>query len=258
MRRKLIVSILAIAILIPSSVSAYKLKETWKRSFSVEEGSQFVLENVNGGIEVSSWDNDEISVDATIIIKAPSKSKAEELFEKIEFLVDEKKGYLGIEADLPRIRHAGFFFFGRISISVHYDVRVPRSTDLALASVNGGIDVEGVRGRFDVRTTNGSIGLRAMEGDGNARTVNGGVKCHIVQFPEGGRLEVKTTNGGVRLRLPDDVGASLEARTVNGGIDLDIPLSESIRVKRRSISGTLGEGGGAILVKTTNGGISIE
>jgi len=258
MQKKLFVFIIAAAILIPSSVSAYKLEETWKRTFSVEEGVRFVCENVNGSIEVSSWDDDEISVDATIVIKAPSKSKAKKLFEKIEFLVDEKKGYLGIEADLPRVRQVGFLFFDRISISIHYDVKVPRRTDLRLSSVNGGIDVEDVRGRFEVRTTNGSIVLRGMEGDGELRTVNGGIKCQILEFPEGGRLDVKTTNGGVRLRLPEGVGASLEAKTVNGGIDLDIPLSESIRVKRRSISGTLGEGGGTIVVKTTNGGISIE
>jgi DUF4097 and DUF4098 domain-containing protein YvlB len=90
------------------------------------------------------------------------------------------------------------------------------------------------------------------------KTVNGGIKCHITQFPEGGRLEVKTTNGGVRLQLPEGVGGSLEAKTVNGGIDLDIPLSKSIKVKRRSISGVLGDGEGTILVRTTNGGISIE
>jgi DUF4097 and DUF4098 domain-containing protein YvlB len=258
MLKKLLFAVLVLAIILPSSASAYRLERTWDRSFSVEEGVRFVLDNVNGDIEVSSWDEKEIRVDALIKIKAPSKSKAEELFEKVEFVIDEKKGYLRIEADLPRVRQVGFLFGDHISISVHYEVRVPRTTDLDLASVNGGIEVDDVRGRFDVRTTNGSIGLRGMEGDGDVKTVNGGIKCHITQFPEGGRLEVKTTNGGVRLQLPEGVGGSLEAKTVNGGIDLDIPLSKSIKVKRRSISGVLGDGEGTILVRTTNGGISIE
>lgn len=258
MPKKLLVLILAAAILFPSSVSAYKLEERWERSFSAGEGVRFVLANVNGDIEVNSWDDDGIRVDATIIVKAPSKSKAEEIYGKIEFLVDERKGRLSIEADLPRTRQVGFLFGDHISISVHYDVRVPRMTDLDLSSVNGGIEVDGVKGRFDVSTTNGSIGLRGVEGDGGLRTVNGGIKCHIAAFPEGGCLEVKTTNGGVRLDLPDDVGGSLEAKTVNGGIDLDLPLSKSVRIKRRSISGVLGDGEGRIIVRTTNGGISIE
>jgi len=258
MLKKLFLLFLALAVILPSSASAYRLERTWERSFSVEEGVQFVLDNVNGSIGVSSWDDNEIRIDALIKIKAPSKSKAEELFEKIEFVVEEKDGYLKIEADLPRVWQVGFLFGDHVSISVHYEVRVPRATDLDLKSVNGEIDVDAVRGRFDIQTTNGSIGLRDMEGDGEVKTVNGGIGCHIVEFLKGSRLDIKTTNGDVHLRLPDNVGASLEAKTINGSIDLDIPLSKSIKVKRRSISGVLGDGEGKILVRTTNGGISIE
>jgi len=258
MLKKLFLSVLAVVILLSSSVCAYRLERTWERSFSVEEGVRFVLDNVNGNIEVSSWDKNEIRVDAEIRIKAPSKSKAEELYEKIEFLVEEKEGYLSIEADLPRIRQVSMGFGDHISIAVRYDIRVPRTTDLDLTSVNGKVDVDAVRGLFDIRTTNGSIDLSDMEGAGEVKTVNGGIRCHIVEFPKKGRLDIKTTNGSVHLRLPDGVGGSLEAKTVNGGIDLDIPLTKSIRVKRRSVSGVLGDGEGTILVRTTNGGISIE
>lgn len=258
MSKKVLALILAASILLPSAASAFRLERTWERSFTVGEGAEFILENVNGDIEVSSWDRDELEIVAEIRIKAPSKSKALELYEKIEFLIDEKEGYLSIEADLPRIRQVGFLFGDHTSITIDYVVRVPLATDLGLTSVNGDIDAAAVRGRFDIRTTNGSIDLRGMMGAGELKTVNGGVKCRIVEFPKKGRLDIKTTNGGVRLDLPDGVGGSLEAKTVNGGIDLDIPLSKSIKVKRRSISGVLGDGEGKILIRTTNGGISIE
>jgi hypothetical protein len=258
MLRKLLLSILIIAILIPSSVSAFRLERTWERSFTVGEGAEFILRNVNGEIAVSSWDRDEIEIHAEIRIKGPSKSKAEELYEKIEFLIDQKEKYLSVEADLPRIRQVGFLFGNHISITIDYEIRVPGTTDLGLTSVNGDIDAEAVRGRFDIRTTNGSIDLRGMMGAGALKTVNGGVKCRIVEFPKKGRLDIKTTNGNVRLYLPEGVGGSLEAKTVNGGVDLDIPLSKSIKVKRRSISGVLGDGEGKIQIRTTNGGISIE
>ncbi len=258
MSKKLLVLVLAAAILLPASASAFRLERMWERSFTVGEGAEFILENVNGDIEVSSWDGDEIEIRAEIRIKAPSKSKAEELYEKIEFLIDEKEGYLSVEADLPRMRQVGFLFGDHISIAIDYEIRVPGTTDLDLTSVNGDIDAEAVRGLFDIRTTNGSIDLRGMKGGGEVKTVNGGVKCRIVEFPKKGSLDIKTTNGGVRLYLPEGVGGSLEAKTVNGGIDLDIPLTKSIRVKRRSISGVLGDGEGKIQIRTTNGGISIE
>lgn len=258
MLKKLLLSALALAILLPSSVSAHRLEQRWERSFPVEDGIQFVLDNVNGNIEVRSWGENEIKIDALIEIKAPSKSKAEEIYEKIEFLVEKKDGYMRIEADLPRIRQVTMGFGDHISIAIHYEIRVPRATDLDLSSVNGGIDVDEVRGQFDIRTTNGSIDLDDMEGEGEVKTINGGIKCRIVEFPKKGRLEIGTTNGGVHLWLPDDVGGTLEAKTVNGRINLDIPLTKSIKVKKRKISGVLGDGEGTIKVGTTNGRISIE
>ena len=257
MKRKLVL-LLLIAVLIPSSLYAYKLEERWEKTFQVEQGIEFVLANVNGGIDVSSWDRDEIRVEALIRIKAPSKSKARELYEKIDFEIKREKDYLRVVADLPKKRQVALGLFDHISISVHYEVRVPAFTNLNLTSVNGGIDVEDVKGRFEIRTTNGSIGMEDMRGEGDVKTVNGGVKCRITEFPERGRLEVVTTNGGIHLWLPDDVGGKLEAKTVNGGIDLDIPLTRKIKVKRRMISGVLGDGEGMIKLRTTNGGISIE
>ncbi|HSG29510.1 MAG TPA: hypothetical protein VLA34_13605, partial [Candidatus Krumholzibacterium sp.] len=67
---------------------AYRLDETWERSFDVDEGAQFGLENVNGAISVEGWDRDEIQVSARIRIKAPSKDRAKKIFRMIEFDVE--------------------------------------------------------------------------------------------------------------------------------------------------------------------------
>lgn len=258
MNRKLCALSLLIALILPSSLSAYRLEKTWERTFTVGKDAQFVLSNVNGGIEVNAWDGDEIEVRAEVRIKAPSKSKAEELYEKIEFMVEREDDCIRVEADLPRIRLLGFPFGERSSISIRYDVKVPRRIGLNLKSVNGDIESEGVQGTFDIHTVNGEIALRSMEGGGDIATVNGGITCYLEHFPRNGELDIKTTNGGVDLRLPQDVGGKLEAKTINGSIDLDIPLTKSIRVKRRRISGVLGDGKGTIRIRTTNGSISIE
>jgi hypothetical protein len=252
------VFLLLVALFLPSSVSAYKLEETWERTFSVEDDARFVLENVNGSIEVDAWDGSEISVRAEIVIKARSRSKAEELFEKMEFKVEERDDYVRVEADLPRMRKLAFLFGERSSILISYEVMVPRRVCLNLRSVNGHIEAEGTEGSFDLHSVNGAIDLHSMSGEGYIDTVNGSITCSIAEFPRNGQLDIKTTNGGVQLRLPEDVDGKLDAKTWNGGIDLDIPLTKSIRVKRGRISGVLGEGGGAIKVRTLNGGISIE
>ncbi len=262
MRRRNIVSLVLVFLLVvPTACSAYKLKETWQRSFEVDEGVEFILRNVNGGIEIEGWDKDEIDVFAEIKIKAPSKSKAEKLYEKLRFDVDAERDRVEIEAKRPRVRQDGLFgglFGDKSSITIRYTVKVPSRANLEIENTNGGITIEDIEGTFDCHTVNGGITIRSFRGSGVANTVNGGIECAIEDFPGDGDLRLKTVNGGIELWLPDDAGGYLEARTVNGGIDLDIDLKEKVRIKRSSVKGVFGDGDGSVYLKTVNGGISIE
>jgi DUF4097 and DUF4098 domain-containing protein YvlB len=252
---------LVVLLILPEVLSAYTLKDTWHRSFEVAEGVEFILENVNGGIEIEGWERSEIDVHAEIKIKAPSKSKAEKLRKKLEFEVDAERDRVEISAKRPRIRQVGFLssvFGDKITITIHYAVKVPHRASLDIGNTNGGIDVCDVEGTFECRTTNGGIDIHSFRGGGEARTVNGAIHCSIESLPPDGDLTLRTVNGGIDLRLPEDAGGELEVKTVNGGIDLDIDLRETIRIKRSSVKGVIGSGSGTVFLKTVNGGVKIE
>jgi hypothetical protein len=262
MRRRWVLPFsLALLLALPTEVLPYRLKETWHRTFKVEEGVEFILENKNGSIQIDGWDRDEIDVYAEIKIKAPSKTKARKLFKKIHFEVDEKPSMVSIEAVLPKIRQDGFlniFFGDRTSIAIGYTIKVPHSTNLNLETVNGGIDAKNVKGGFTLRTVNGSIDFRSMWGEGKIRTVNGSIDCIIEDLPGNGSLKLNTVNGCIKLRLPDDADGRFDAKTVNGRVNLDLSLREGIRIKRTSAKGVLGEGGGKFHIRTINGNISLK
>ena len=258
MRRHRIVALLLLLLIIPSALSAYRLKQEWTKSFALGEPAEFELRNVNGAIEVTVWERSEISVTAEIQIKAPSKSKANELYEKLKFKVDAGGDRVSIEADLPRIRQVGFGLGDHTSIRIRYDVKVPRQTSLKLKTTNGCIEARGVRGAFDLESVNGGVDLWSAGGQGRLKTVNGSITCHLDEFSSGGDLELKTTNGGVELHLPEKAGGDLDAKTVNGRVRLDFALEGEIRVKRSRISGQLGDGGGSINLRATNGNISVN
>ena len=258
MRRHWIVPLLLLLLMVPSSLLAYKLEEEWHRSFAVDRPAELSIRNSNGSIEVEAWEGNEISVTARIQIKAPSKTKAEELYEKLKFVVDASGASVAIEADCPRIRQVWFGLGGHTSIRIRYYVKVPRQTGLKLKTTNGGIEARGVRGAFDLETVNGGIELLEAGGEGRLKSVNGGIRCHLDEFYENGDLRVKTTNGGIKIRLPEDAGAELDAKTVNGSVRLDFTLSGDVTVKRRRVSGRLGDGGGNIELRATNGSISVK
>jgi hypothetical protein len=258
MRRHWIIPLMLLLLIMPSALPAYKLKQEWIKSFAIDEPAEFELRNVNGAIEVTVWERSEISVTAEIQIKAPSKTKADELYEKLRFEVDVRGDRVSIEADLPRIRQVGFGMGDHTSIRIRYDVKVPRQTSLKLKTTNGGIEARGARGAFDLETVNGGIDLLSAEGKGRLKTVNGGITCHLDEFFSGGDLELVTTNGGVELRLPEEAGGALDAKTTNGSVRIDFALEGEVRVKRRRVSGRLGDGGSSINLRTTNGNISID
>ncbi|UCF05717.1 MAG: DUF4097 family beta strand repeat protein [bacterium] len=253
--------VLVSLLIIPVSGEAYRLKETWQRSFAVDEGARLTLSNVNGSIDIESWGRNEIEVFAEIKIKAPSKNEARKIYEKLDFDVDASRRRVSIKADLPKIRQSRFWIFSggdRSSITIHYTVKVPQRTDLDLGAVNGGIAALGVTGTFEVHTVNGGIELGAMRGEGEAHTTNGSVDCEIEEFPAGGDLSLKAVNGSIHLWLPEDAGGRLDAKTINGKIELEFELSDRIRVKRSSVRGVIGKGGGKIQLRTVNGNIELE
>lgn len=201
----------------------------------------------NGGISVVAWDRNEVKVVARVSAWARTEDEAKEI-----------AGQVKVETGDTEIRSTGPNLRNRRGWSVSYEVRAPAKTDLRLSSTNGGLDVEGIKGRLDLETTNGGITLQAVAGDVNAETTNGGITVALEgRRWDGAGLSARTTNGGVRLTVPEGFNADLEASTTNGGMDFEFPVTISGRLNRR-ITTKLGEGGPPIRLETTNGGVTVR
>jgi len=199
----------------------------------------------NGGITVVGSNRSDIQLTARIQATARRAADAREILDEVTVHTNGT-----IRSSGPRTGRNEWW-------SVSFVLEVPRTMDLDLESVNGGISVEGVSGDMALQTTNGGLSLAAVGGHVRGRTDNGGVNVVL----EGDRwrgegLDLETTNGGVRLRVPDRYNAQFEAGTVNGGIDFDFPVTVRGRISRR-VTTTLGDGGPPIRVVTTNGGVSV-
>lgn len=199
----------------------------------------------NGGISVEAWDQSDMQVRAKVHAWAGSEAKARDLVEDINV-----KAGASVSADGPKTgKDEGW--------SVSYRVMVPRDTDLDLASTNGGITIEGIRGELRFQTTNGGIHLEDIAGDVEGRTTNGGVNIALTGSTwDGEGLEVRTTNGGVKMSIPSGYSAHLETATTNGGMNIGFPVTVQGKIDRK-LSVDLGGGGPILKVTTTNGGVRI-
>ncbi|MEX2177676.1 MAG: DUF4097 family beta strand repeat-containing protein [Gemmatimonadaceae bacterium] len=201
----------------------------------------------NGGVSFHAWDRKDVMVRALIQTHADTRADAESLSRDVRISTDGDR----IRADGPANRRY-------TSWSVSYEVWVPRATNLDAEAHNGGISVDGVDGRMELRTVNGGISLRDVSGNVRAETTNGGVSAQLSGTTwTGGGLDLRTTNGGVTLDVPRGYNAELETGTVNGGMNIDFPITVRGSIGRR-ITTTLGKGGPRVSATTTNGGVRIR
>jgi hypothetical protein len=205
---------------------------------------------MNGGVAIIGWDRDSIAVTARIQVNARSEDEAEAVARDIRI---EAAGALvrAVGPD-PGGRHEGW--------SVSFVVRVPRRTDLSLATENGPLSVRDVAGRMVLSTQNGPLALVGVGGDVRARAQNGPLHVKLAGARwEGAGLDAETMNGPADLRIPEGYNAKIEFGTVNGPMNVGFPLTVTLngRVTDR-ISTTLGAGGALIRVVTTNGPMTVR
>jgi hypothetical protein len=201
----------------------------------------------NGGVSVYGWDGDSVVVRARIQASARTESAARELASQVRINFDGGR----ISADGPSTER-------RESWWVHFDIGVPRRTDLRLEVYNGPMDVEDVSGRLDLTSRNGPLSLDGVSGDVRARVRNGPLSVYLTGSRwEGAGLDAESTNGPATLVIPERYSARLETGTTNGPMVLDYPMTLQGRIDRH-ITTTLGDGGPTVRVITTNGPLRVR
>ena len=230
----------------------YSFKEDFRHAGAFKTSGTLQLENVNGEIVVRTWDK------AEILIEGQKSAKTEEELKAIQLTMDVTEGKAVVKVRLPK-RSRGWFSGGTIRASVRFTVTVPATVTLdKVATVNGGVTVEDLRGSVAIETVNGRIRAKGLGGDAKIETVNGGVKVDFTTVAAGQKLAFETVNGSVEVELPADAGIELSTSVVNGNIDCDFPLTLQNSSGKRKLAGKIGDGRASLQAETVNGSIKIR
>jgi hypothetical protein len=238
------------------AMSHFSEKETaeWRKTYELRPGGRLEISNINGKIDVEPSVGNAVEIVAEKSARAGSTDAAKEALVRIE--IKETVSPTDVRIETKVQRQAGGLF-SRAEQQVHYLVKVPALLEVRFSTVNGGIELTGLKGRITAETTNGRIKAHDVSGSIEATTTNGGVEVELAQVADSG-VKLGCTNGGIELTLPSDARATISARVTNGGIDTDGVKIETLgESNRRRLDGRMNGGGPRIDIEGTNGGIRI-
>src|SRR5258708_5017453 len=138
-------------------------KETadWRKTYDLKPGGRLEISNVNGRIDVTPAEGDSVEVVAQKSVRAVSGEAAKDALSRIEIQETVPPDSLKLETNLQR---APGSFFGGMNQEVHYMVKVPAALEVRVATVNGGIELSGLKGRITAEATNGAVKAHDVSG----------------------------------------------------------------------------------------------
>jgi hypothetical protein len=135
-------------------------------------------------------------------------------------------------------------------------------TDFQLGRLDGDLDIESdisiseAVGPLTLTTGNRNVTLERISGDISVTNRNGSVD--VTGAPPLGNITIQNRNGSVDVTVPEHASFTVQADTTNGDVDNDFSLATEGGDTHKSFSGTVGKGGPALRITTSQADISLK
>jgi putative adhesin len=233
---ELIWQIVAIVACTPALASE---TETHDDTFSVGDTPKIVVSNDNGQIHAVTGNEGTVNVKASI--RRP---------DDVEYSVVQEGDTIRVEA-----RVSSGWGFGT-DAGADITVTLPADTNVDLRTSNGGIEAVGIQNSGKLRTSNGRISLENVKGEFEANTINGAIDFRG-EMTAGGMNQLTTFNGSVGVTLLGEPSVKLDAAIGNGEIICKLPIVATESGIKRLV-GVVGGGDAGLVIKTSNGSITVQ
>ncbi|MFN8580451.1 MAG: DUF4097 family beta strand repeat-containing protein [Gemmatimonadaceae bacterium] len=140
---------------------------------------------------------------------------------------------------------------GRVNVS-------GTSGEVTASTGNGRVTVEGAKGPVQASTGNGDVRVTTSLGPVTASSGNGDIEVSMDRLEASRSMEFSTGNGRIIVTVPEDFGAELDGNTGSGSISSDFPIQIRGRLNPTRIRGTIGKGGGRLVMSSGNGNLEIR
>jgi DUF4097 and DUF4098 domain-containing protein YvlB len=257
----------AVAAVSANAQTSSAFQEEFHHAYTLTPGGSIQLKNINGWVKISSWDRNEVKVDAL------KYAGTRERFDQAKIEVDASPSSIYIRTHYDDGHELNYSSDDPIHnpATVDYTLTVPASARLdGIKLINGNLDIQNVTGDVDAHCINGNLRASGLRGRTDLSTINGALEVTLDtvsgpvissnrQSDNARDVALKSVNGEVAVTLPSDTDAEVHVRTVHGSIsnDFGLPVDDG-RYVGHSLAGRLGSGAVRIQLKNVNGPVSIH
>jgi hypothetical protein len=198
-----------IGIQVSIHVEVFMTDETIEKTFQVSTPARLNISNIRGSVTIQPGEA------GVIEVKAVKHGNFDSDRFRIEMSQDAD-GTVRVET------HSDEAFFGFLSHppKVDYSVRLPQTSQLDASCVSSSLSVNGLEGKFRLRTVSGDMQLEKLTGPFKLNAVSGDITGSNLS----GMLDLSTVSG--RVHLTNSGIPSANATTVSGDIILQTPISQ--------------------------------
>lgn len=268
--------------------------ETIERSFTLQGRPVLWVKNADGRIRVVAGNQPQVQIRAIKEVHGVSGIEdARQYAARVEVRIEQSGNRIRAEAIYPSGIHLSF---GRQPEPlVHFEITVPKGSDLEAVNGDGELQAEGLEGNIKVQTGDGGLSLtncagriESQTGDGDlriqgvrgevsAKTGDGSITLDgVLEALEArsgdGRIRIKALSGSrvtrewsiqsgdgdIRISLPESLAANLDVSTSDGQIRVEYPVTVEKSRSEHKLAGKLNGGGNSLRIQSGDGDITIE
>jgi DUF4097 and DUF4098 domain-containing protein YvlB len=198
-----------------------KYERTVQRQAPLSPGSKLYVETSSGSITITGGDVTECSVIAEICGRAPTEEEAQLLVEQVKIELETVGNTLTVKAEKPPRKN-------KRSVSISYDITVPKQTNIECSSSYGPIEIANIKGQISGKTSSGSIEAKNIEGPAILDTSYGSVNCRNIT---GDNITVKSSSGTITAEI---IKGTAQLTTSYGSITCTDMSDGDIKLKTSS------------------------
>ena len=182
-----------------------KYERTIQRQTPIAAGSTLVAETRFGSVAVTGADVADCNVVAKIVARAPTEEEAKHIAEQVKIRLERAGETLKVVADKPHVKQ-------KRSISISYNITVPRQTNVRCGSSYGALALTDLNGTIKGKTSSGSIKAHKIQGPVQLETAYGSVTCRHIS---GDNIRLKSSSGSITA---EDIQGPAHLETAYGAV----------------------------------------